>query len=126
MSQAMSLHDEIKALGAPSRYIRGSDFQSVYASGWQDARRAAAELALKADEEISDLNSRIEAFKQAIDEANRRLDVLDDVRGDNRKLVIRLAELEKVLANLCSHRTRSSAEINADWDAARAALEAKK
>lgn len=34
----------------------------------------------------------------------------------------RISELEKLLSNLCTHKPRTSAEIDAAWDAARAAL----
>lgn len=74
----MTLHDKIMNLP----YAEDIDPMSMeYKLGFRDARHAAAELVNEADEDIADLQSRIAAFQQAIDEANKRLDRAETTRA---------------------------------------------
>jgi len=71
----MSLHDDIAAL----HYKRFESHQpgaaSAYATGWCDARDAAAELALKADARIAELETALRSLLVGAEHAPQGFDL---------------------------------------------------
>ncbi len=94
VDKAMELHEEAVGLS----HSAGMDEAS-----WERGRnREGAEKCNQVIEITTALRAHLEAREA---EARARVEVL-----------------EAALSRLCSHKTRTSAEIDADWDSARAAL----
>ena len=101
-TKATSLHARIMNSASWPTWLDNATTteRTAYRAGHRDARHAAAELASEyeasQDAEIEDLSSRITAFQQAIDEANRRLD-------QREALVAQLVAVVEKLAAFADH-----------------------